>query len=204
MSDFGASYNLPAPRRITASNLPLPSHLVSDPYVEPGVEVRDEKLVAQPLLDGSFRRAVIATSSQVPTKNDGHDELKLDAVPGAGIVLPGGLNTYYLDIAPQTEGALHRTTSTDYVIVLSGKLSLLTPKADAYHIKDGKATCASDLVTTVALPGDVIYQRGTIHSLSNNTNEWVRALCIVVGSETNKVPLDKGSGYKELADQWLV
>lgn len=35
-------------------------------------------------------------------------ELTLDAVPGAGIVMPGGLNTYYLDIAPNTEGPLVR------------------------------------------------------------------------------------------------
>lgn len=33
-------------------------------------------------------------------------ELALDAVPGAGIVMPGGLNAYYLDIAPNTEGPL--------------------------------------------------------------------------------------------------
>lgn len=41
-------------------------------------------------------------------------------------------------------------------------------------------------------------------SLPNHSNEWVRVLCIVVGSEANKVPLDKGSGEKELADQWLT
>lgn len=130
MSGFVGSYNLPAPRRITASNLPVPSHLSSDPHAEPGVEVRDERLVVKPLLDGSYRHAVIATSPQVPTKNDSQEvqwtsryiqkakvcsgELELDAFPGAGIVLPGGLNTYYLDIAPHTEG----------VLVQSYKLSL--------------------------------------------------------------------------------
>ncbi len=71
MSGFAGSYNLPAPRRITASNLPVPSHLSGDPHAEPGVEIRDERLVVKPLLDGSYRRAVIATSPQVPTKNDG-------------------------------------------------------------------------------------------------------------------------------------
>lgn len=71
MSAFDASYNLPAPRRITASNLPLPSHHASDEHAEPGVELRDERLIVESLFDGSFRRAVIATSTQVPTKNDG-------------------------------------------------------------------------------------------------------------------------------------
>ncbi|KHN94906.1 cupin 2 [Metarhizium album ARSEF 1941] len=204
MSAFDKSYNLPAPRRITASNLPLPSHHATDDHAEPGVEVKVDDLEVQSLFDGSFRRAVIGTSKQLPTKNDGHGELPLDDVPGAGIVMPGGLNTYYLDIAPGTEGALHRTTSTDYVIVISGKLSLITPKPDVYHIKDGKATCAGDLVETVAHPGDVIYQRGPIHALSNRGNEWVRALCVVLGSQPNKVPVEEGGNHKELQDHWLA
>lgn len=33
-------------------------------------------------------------------------EIPLDEAPGMGIVLPGGLNMYYIDIAPKTEGAL--------------------------------------------------------------------------------------------------
>ncbi|OAR01229.1 hypothetical protein LLEC1_00181 [Akanthomyces lecanii] len=204
MSGFGDPYSLPAPRRITASNLPLPSSLSSDPQAEPGIEVRDERLDVQPLLDGSFRRAMVATSLRIPTKNDGHGELELDTVPGAGIVLPGGLNTYYLDIAPHTEGAMHRTTSTDFLIVISGKLSLLTPNTNAFYIRDGRAICGNDLVTTVALPGDIIYQRGPMHSLSNHSNEWVRVLCFVVGSEANKVPLDEARGIKGLSDQWLA
>lgn len=125
MSASDASYNLPAPRRITASNLSLPSQYAKDEHAEPGVEVRDDRLVVEALGDGSYRRAVIGTSAQVPTKNDGQyeiathsseillkltlpvsGELTLDAVPGAGIVMPGGLNAYYLDIAPNTEGPL--------------------------------------------------------------------------------------------------
>jgi hypothetical protein len=66
-----SSYNLPAPRRITASNLPLASHHTSDEHAEPGVEVKVENLEVQPLFDGSLRRAVVATSKQVPTSNDG-------------------------------------------------------------------------------------------------------------------------------------
>lgn len=32
--------------------------------------------------------------------------IPLDEVPGTGIVLPGGLNMYYLDLAPNTAGAM--------------------------------------------------------------------------------------------------
>ena len=80
-----------------------------------------------------------------------------------GIVLPGGLNMYYIDLAPHTEGTMHRTTSTDYLVLISGKLSLMTPAAEPYHVKDGKATYG-DLVETVCHAGDVVAQRGMMHA----------------------------------------
>ncbi|OBT61225.1 hypothetical protein VE03_08707 [Pseudogymnoascus sp. 23342-1-I1] len=202
MSSFDASYNLPAPRRITASNLTLPSQHANDSSIEPGVEVKVDNLKVEPLFDGSLRRAVIGTSKHFPIKNDGHGDLPLDEVPGTGIVMPGGLNAYYLDIAPNTEGTLHRTTSTDFVVVITGKLSVLAPKPDAFQVKDGKTTC--DVVETVAQPGDVIYQRGPVHALSNRTNEWVRVLVIVLASENNKVNIGESGSHKELLDQWFA
>ncbi len=89
--------------------------------------------------------------------------LPLDEVPGMGIVLPGGLNMYYIDLAPNTEGTMHRTTSTDYLVLISGNLSLLTPAAEPYHIEDGKAT-NGEPVETVCRPGDVVAQRGMMHA----------------------------------------
>lgn len=93
----------------------------------------------------------------------GSGELALDEVPGMGIVLPGGLNMYYIDLAPNTEGTMHRTTSTDYLVVISGKLSLLTPAAEPYLVKDGQATYG-EAVETVCHPGDVVAQRGIMHA----------------------------------------
>ncbi|KAK4235643.1 hypothetical protein C8A03DRAFT_46247 [Achaetomium macrosporum] len=198
-----SSYNLVPPRRIMASNLPLPSNIRSDEHAEPGVEVRVDTLKAEPLLDGTLMRAVVATSKQVPTSNDGHGELPLDKVPGMGIVLPGGLNMYYLDLAPNTEGTMHRTTSTDYLVVISGKLSLLTPAPEPYSVKDGKATYG-EAVETVCHPGEVVVQRGMMHALSNRTNEWVRLLAVVLSSEPNKVPVDGADTLKVLPDTWLA
>ncbi|KAI2624510.1 hypothetical protein GGS21DRAFT_541239 [Xylaria nigripes] len=197
-----SSHNLPAPRRITASNLPLASHHASNEHAEPGVEVKVDTLEVVPLFDGSLRRAVVATSKSFPPSNDGHGDIPLHQVPGMGIVLPGGLNMYYIDIAPHTEGALHRTTSTDYIVVINGKLSLLTPKDEAYQIKDGKASCGEP-VETLCHPGDVIAQRGPMHALSNRTNEWARVLAVVLSSSPNKVPVGD-AGHKELKDQWLA
>ncbi|KAI1108355.1 hypothetical protein F5Y14DRAFT_436525 [Nemania sp. NC0429] len=198
-----STYNLPAPRRITASNLPLASHHAGDEHAEPGVEVKVDELETVPIFDGILVRAVVATNKQIPTSNDGHGTIGLDEVPGIGIVLPGGLNLYYLDIAPNTEGGLHRTTSTDYLTVITGNLSLITPKPDAYQVKDGKLVTGVELVETVCRPGDVIAQRGMMHALSNRTDEWVRVLCTVLSSETNKVPIGETGRNKELHDQWI-
>ncbi len=66
-----SSYDLPAPRRITASNLPLPSKHANDENAEPGVEVKVDTLQVDPMLNGALMRAVVATSKQVPTSNDG-------------------------------------------------------------------------------------------------------------------------------------
>ncbi|KAG4222775.1 hypothetical protein PC116_g28752 [Phytophthora cactorum] len=47
-----------------------------------------------------------------------------------------------------------------------------------------------------------------MNSLSNRTNEWVRAIVMVVASETNRVPT-VGSGHGDQAktitlnDEWL-
>ncbi|KAK3294944.1 uncharacterized protein B0H64DRAFT_362655 [Chaetomium fimeti] len=197
-----SSYNLTPPRRITASNLPLPSNLRGDEHAEPGVEVKVDSLKADSLLDGTLMRSVVATSKQIPTSNDGHGELPLDKVPGMGIVLPGGLNMYYIDLAPNTEGTMHRTTSTDYLVLISGTLSLLTPAPEPYQVKDGAATYG-EAVETVCHAGDVVAQRGMMHALSNRTDVWVRLLAVVLSSDTNKVPIEGTGGYKELHDAWI-
>lgn len=70
---------------------------------------------------------------------------------------------YYLDLAPNTEGTMHRTTSTDYLVLISGTLSLMTPSPEAYQVKDGKATYG-EAVETLCHAGDVVAQRGMIHA----------------------------------------
>lgn len=64
-------HDLPAPRRIVASNLSLPAASASDGGAEPGVEVKVDALEAQPILGGSLVRYTVGTNTQVPTSNDG-------------------------------------------------------------------------------------------------------------------------------------
>lgn len=198
---------LPAPRRIIASNLPLPGTKAAEPGAEPGVHVAVDVLEPEPILGGSLMRARVATAKRVPTSNDGLN-VPLDDVPGAGIVLPGGLNVYYLDLAPNTEGTMHRTTSTDYLVIVEGTLSLMTPSQEPYTVNDGKATYG-ELVETLCQPGEVVLQRGMMHALSNRTDKWVRMLVIVADSEPNRVPIEprEPSAQEDsriLGDAWLA
>ncbi|KAF2756731.1 hypothetical protein EJ05DRAFT_75016 [Pseudovirgaria hyperparasitica] len=189
---------LPRPRRVIASNLPLSVN--AEGKNEPGVEVRAEVLPSESLFGGTLIRHRVGTHRQVPSSNDGSGELPLDDIPGAGIALPGGLNIYYLDIAPRTVGVMHRTTSTDYVIVLNGTLTLTTPDEQAYSVIDGKPDY-SQPVETLCKEGEVIVQRGMMHAISNHTDEWVRALGVVIGSEPNRVSGE--TGEKVLNDVFL-
>ncbi|KAH8157059.1 hypothetical protein CIB48_g11189 [Xylaria polymorpha] len=193
---------LQAPRRITASSLPISASGASNPKAEPAVEVLDETLELEPILGGSLVRARVATHKAVPTSNDG--SITLDDVPGFGIVMPNGLNMYYLDVAPNTEGVMHRTTSTDYLIVLHGTLSLLTPQT-AFDTETGYG----EPKETLCHPGEVVVQRGIMHALSNRTDQWVRVIGVVAASDANRVPVEgvRSSASEEhrvLNDAWLA
>ncbi|KAI0468918.1 hypothetical protein F4859DRAFT_190574 [Xylaria cf. heliscus] len=195
---------LQAPRRITASNLPISPSDAPNPKAEPAVEVLDETLKLEPILGGSLVRARVATHKAIPTSNDGSGSVVLDDVPGFGIVMPNGLNMYYLDIAPSSEGVMHRTTSTDYLIVLQGTLTLLTPQISF----DGESGYGEPK-ETLCHPGEIVVQRGIMHALSNRTDQWVRVVAIVAASEPNRVPVEVRQSpaiedHRVLNDAWLA
>ncbi|TRX88959.1 hypothetical protein FHL15_010187 [Xylaria flabelliformis] len=188
---------LQAPRRITASNLPISASDASK--AEPAVEVLDETLQLEPILGGSLVRARVATHKAIPASN-----IALDDVPGFGIVMPNGLNMYYLDIAPNSEGVMHRTTSADYLIVLQGTLSLLTPQT-SFDTETGYGQPKE----TLCHPGEIVVQRGIMHALSNRTDQWVRVVAIVAASDPNRVPVESSRSsaqqeHRVLDDAWLA
>ncbi|KAF4820669.1 hypothetical protein CGCSCA5_v003741 [Colletotrichum siamense] len=86
-------------RRIVLSNLPLESS-GSAIQTEPAVEVLTEQLQTEEMFGGLLRRTPVGTVSAVPTNFDGSGLPKIEAAPGSGVVFPGGLNVYFLDLAP--------------------------------------------------------------------------------------------------------
>ncbi|KAH8908148.1 cupin 2 [Coniochaeta sp. PMI_546] len=191
--------SLPKPRRIVASNLPI--KVEASNFVEPAVEVLDESLVPTSIFGGVMQRTTIATIPIVPTRNDGFGSIKLDEVPGAGVVLPSGVNVYFLDLAPGYESPMHRTVSTDYVVVHEGSPIFVTPEGP-FTVVDGKGTYQS-VRETMCKPGDVITQRGSMHAWANRSDRWARVLCFVVAAESQKVPIGDGKATEPLGEAWL-
>lgn len=92
--------SLPTPRRIVASNAPLPSALARSTHsAEPAVQIVSKSLVLQSELDGRAARGTVFTHRNVPTSNSGLDIEPLE-IDGGGVVLPQGANIRFNDLGP--------------------------------------------------------------------------------------------------------
>jgi len=98
-----------------------------------------------------------------PTEYDG----ALEAIPGLGLVRSNGTNCRFTDLAPGGSIPWHRTTSVDYNILIFGSLVSIT--------EDGKEI--------VLKPGDVVVQRGNLHSWRNPGLDWARWVSVLVDAE---------------------
>ncbi|KAI1635545.1 hypothetical protein F4809DRAFT_642425 [Biscogniauxia mediterranea] len=161
--------SLPAPKRITASHLPLDRSGAAEPHTEPAVQVVvDVLLEPEPILGARWQDHVsqATTVCRLVTTDP-------------------------------------RTTSTDYLVVLNGTLSLMNPSRP-FGTKDGYGEPAETLCHT----GEIVIQRGMMHALSNRTDQWVRLFSVVAASEVNRVPVTerhslRRDSFAMLADAWL-
>lgn len=116
--------NMPLPRRIVVSNLPVPASLVGKDDIEGAVQVTCGEVSREVLMDGAAGRLRVGTHDALPTSNDGlyvtygsihlHlDRLSLTSKPGyreasrqdiipgpGGNVLPAGVVVQYMEMAP--------------------------------------------------------------------------------------------------------
>ncbi|KAH8886402.1 cupin 2 [Thozetella sp. PMI_491] len=188
---------LPNPRRVVVSNLSgsTPDH------AEPAVGVAVDELKPELIFGGMFGKVIVNTEASFPADNSAPIRDAASSVPGSGIVLPGGANIYYLDLAPQMTSPMHRTPSTDYLVLLNGTATLLTPPA-AFNVADGKGTY-DEVQETVIHPGEVVVQRGAMHAWANRTDEWVRFLGVVLDAKPQQVEIGEGKVTEPLAESWL-
>ncbi len=107
---------------------------------------------------GDAAMATIWTTTSVPADlNDETDGRERDA----GTTLKGGSVIRVVDMLPNASSPMHRSSSIDYGIVISGKIEL---ELDNQEIR-------------ILGQGDIIVQRGTIHRWRNPSSD---AICRIV------------------------
>ena len=124
----------------------------------------DGAIPVRPIPSGDARFAVLWTTPTVPADNDdpadGNDR-------DVGLAIDAGTVLRIVDMLPGKASPMHRTSSIDYGIVISGAVELL--------LDDGSVTHAR--------AGDVIVQRGTVHAWRNASADTVcRIAFVLVGA----------------------
>lgn len=121
----------------------------------------DEVFELEPVANGQAYFGLVWTAPDLPVNNnDPTDGRTRDA----GMTLKGGSVIRVTEGAPLSSSGMHRSDSLDYGIVISGHIEL--------ELDDGS--------TTLLGPGDIIVQRGTIHSWRNpSETEWARLVFVL-------------------------
>jgi len=93
-----------------------------------------------------------------------------------------GSSVKLTEFPPGGASPFHRTVTLDYAVILHGSITVI--------LDDNKRVLLN--------AGDVIVQRGTIHSWLNESNEWCRMLAIMLPAQKVKV------GEKELGPEFRI
>ncbi|WWD20840.1 hypothetical protein CI109_105317 [Kwoniella shandongensis] len=156
---------LPAPRRILVAHSPTSGEavLLDDTFPHPTedehVKAQVGYIQAEPLGDPS---KALEWAESRPKKISHDDQISIR----------------WVDIPPNSDGALHFTDTFDYLVITHGEAVLV--------LHDG--------TTKTVTVGDVIVQIANIHAWSNKTSEWARFFGVVVPSKPFKLD---GKGLEE-------
>lgn len=82
-----------------------------------------------------------------------------------------GTRLMVMDLFPGCRGAMHRTDTLDYVVVLEGEVEML-----------------ADDSSVVLHAGDILVQQGTIHAWTNPTKKHARMAIVLIDAQ----PLGEG------------
>jgi quercetin dioxygenase-like cupin family protein len=137
----------------------------------------DESFETIVIPSGDAALATIWTTATVPADcNDETDGRTRDA----GTTLNGGSVIRIVDMLPNASSPMHRTSSIDYGIVMSGSIEL---ELENQEIK-------------TLTQGDIIVQRGTIHRWKNPSESEV---CRIVFVLTEAKPFElNGTALEEV------
>ncbi len=121
----------------------------------------DQRFGTEDIPGGDAAFALMWMTATVPADiNDETDDRDLDA----GVTIHEGSVLRIVDMLPGGTSPMHRTSSIDYGIVMSGHVEL--------ELDDGNKTLLG--------PGDIVIQRGTIHLWRNPSDSEVCRIVFVL------------------------
>ena len=137
----------------------------------------DENNLAKVLIDGEATNTrssqpgrlstLIWSTDATPADNAIGEDIEDLGARVLGTAPPAGGTRFTInDIPPGAEGAMHRTETLDYVIVLSGELDM--------EMDEGTVTLKA---------GDVMVQRGTYHSWINRGTDYARVAFVLIDAK---------------------
>ncbi|MCG6120395.1 MAG: cupin domain-containing protein [Blastomonas sp.] len=122
----------------------------------------DDLLPVEPIPSGDAAFSLVWTTATVPADNNDETDGRLR---DAGLTLHQGSVIRIVDMLPGGISPMHRSSSIDYGIVLSGAVEL--------ELDDGAVTTAQ--------AGDIIVQRGTVHLWRNpSASETCRIAFVLI------------------------
>lgn len=121
----------------------------------------DDLLPVTPIPSGDANFSLIWTTATVPADNNDETDGRLRE---AGLTLHQGSVIRIVDMLPGGASPMHRSSSIDYGIVLSGTVEL--------ELDDGAVTTAH--------AGDIIVQRGTLHLWRNPSETDICRIAFVL------------------------
>jgi len=134
----------------------------------------DSELSAKASWDaqGIQSATIWVTKDSIPTDDNNNSEdgaeRKIDDLTNFTLVHPTGTNFRSTELAPGAITAMHRTSSLDYNILVSGELMLI--------MEDGTEKLLKN-------PGDVVIQKGTMHAWKNPSQGWTRWVTVLIAAE---------------------
>ncbi|KAF8308047.1 hypothetical protein DL93DRAFT_2087456 [Clavulina sp. PMI_390] len=145
-----------------------------------------DEAVMKPIIPGSDTQiGRIWTTKQTPANNDDQKTDFKEVIPERfGLVQPNGSQMCIVDTPPGGRSPIHRTSSLDYVILISGSLTLLLDT-------DGHSS-SPEVGTTLSIPGSIVVQRGTQHAWENrSTTEWSRHIAVMIDAKEVEIEVEK-------------
>lgn len=121
----------------------------------------DDLLPVEPIPSGVAAFSLVWTTATVPADNNDETDGR---TRDAGLTLHQGSVIRIVDMLPGQSSPMHRSSSIDYGIVLSGSVEL--------ELDDG--------AVTIAQAGDIIVQRGTLHLWRNPSPHIICRIAFVL------------------------